>query len=73
MNLFNTVDKGTGMVPIPKLTVLQVCHFVAHVHLMKHGARKNLKAEKFQVKMLLYLFISQPQIPDLISIPFHNN
>ena len=42
---------------------------------MKHGARKNLKSEKFQVKMLLYIFIhvSQLQIPDLISIPFHNN
>ena len=35
---------------------------------MKHGARKILKAENFQVKMLLYLFISQLQIPDLISI-----
>ena len=32
MNIFNTVDIGTGMVPIPKLNVLQVCHFVAHVH-----------------------------------------
>ena len=40
---------------------------------MKHGARKNLKSEKFQVKMLLYLFISQLQIPDLIFIPVHNN
>ena len=39
---------------------------------MKHGARKILKAEKFQVKLLLYLFISQLQIPDLISIPLHN-
>ena len=40
---------------------------------MKHGGRKILKTEKFQVKMLLYLFISQLPIPDLISIPFHNN
>ena len=32
MNIFNTVDIGTGMVPIPKLDVLQICHFVAHVH-----------------------------------------
>ena len=40
---------------------------------MKHGARKILKADKFQVKMLLYLFISQLQIPDLTYIPFHNN
>ena len=73
MNIFNTVDIGTGMVPIPKLDVLQVCHFVAHVHWMKHGARKNLKSEKFQVEMILYIFISQLQIPDLISISFHNN
>ena len=39
----------------------------------KNDARKILKAEKFQVKMLLYLLISQLQIPDLISLPFHNN
>ena len=32
MNIFNTVDIGTGMVHIPKLNALQVCHFVAHVH-----------------------------------------
>ena len=32
MNIFNTVDIGTGMVPIPKLNVLQVFHFVAHAH-----------------------------------------
>ena len=62
-----------GMVPIPKLNVLQECHFVVHAHWMKNGARKILKAEKFQVKMLLYLFIFQLQIPDLISVPFHNN
>ena len=61
------------MVPIPKLNDLQVCHFVAHAHSMKNGARKILEAEKFQVKMLLYLFISQLQIPDLISVLFHNN
>ena len=30
MNIFDTVD--TGMVPIPKLNVLQLCHFVAHAH-----------------------------------------
>ena len=59
------------MVPIPKLNVLQECP--VHAHSMKNGARKILKAEKFQVKMLLYLFIFQLQIPDLISVPFQNN
>ena len=41
MNIVNTVDISTGMVPIPKLNVLQVFHFVAHAYRMKHGARKK--------------------------------
>ena len=43
MNVFNTSD--IGVVPIPKLNVLQECHFVVHAQRMKNGARKILSKD----------------------------
>ena len=56
-----------GVGPIIKVPS---CQLMPHegIFQLENGARKNLKAEKFQVKMLLYLLISQLQIPDLISV-----
>ena len=59
------LPRGRTYYQSTKLSVDAACrHF---------SARKILKAKKFHVKMLLHLLISQLQIPDLISVPFHNS